>query len=163
MTNGFTPSDLKYFQKLPAIKKATPTRLYYTEEFQRHCVEAYKLGEPPSRIFRKAGLDPQLIGYKRVERAFDRWLKASDDSSPAAGPVLRIRRAEEAAEREVKASKPESDTQRIIELLSSIDTRLEKMTIILMRMHQMVAQQHRGGQQDGQAGLGQAGQAGQRG
>ena len=35
----------------------------------------YHAGESPVELFREAGLDPSLIGYKRIERCFARWRK----------------------------------------------------------------------------------------
>ena len=37
-----------------------------------HCA-VRRAGEKPTALFREAGLDPKLIGYKRIERAFARW------------------------------------------------------------------------------------------
>ena len=39
----------------------------------------YNAGESPSAIFREAGLDPKLIGYKRVERCIARWKQQERD------------------------------------------------------------------------------------
>lgn len=36
----------------------------------------YNAGESPAAIFREAGLDPKIIGYKRVERCISRWKQA---------------------------------------------------------------------------------------
>ena len=33
----------------------------------------YAEGGSPAAIFREAGLDPKIIGYKRVERCIARW------------------------------------------------------------------------------------------
>lgn len=45
-------------------------------------MERYAVGESPAGIFREAGLDPALIGYKRIERAIARWRK---DLAPEPG------------------------------------------------------------------------------
>ena len=39
-------------------------------------------GGSPAAIFREAGLDPKIIGYKRVERCIARW-KAEDAEKAA--------------------------------------------------------------------------------
>lgn len=39
----------------------------------------YNAGESPSAIFREAGLDSKLIGYKRVERCIARWKQQERD------------------------------------------------------------------------------------
>ena len=38
----------------------------------------YNAGESPAAIFREAGLDPKLIGYKRIERCIARWKKQEE-------------------------------------------------------------------------------------
>ena len=50
-----------------------PSRIIYTEEFKVDCVLRYAQGESPVQLFREAGLDPSLIGYKRIECAIARW------------------------------------------------------------------------------------------
>lgn len=40
------------------------------------CVIRYLAGESPTKIFREAGLPPELIGYKRIERSVARWKAA---------------------------------------------------------------------------------------
>lgn len=76
MTDGtqeFTPSEIKYLESLPAVERVSHNRIRYTEAFKRDCMRRYAMGESPSRIFRNAGLDSKLIGYKRIERAISRW------------------------------------------------------------------------------------------
>ncbi|MBW3090804.1 hypothetical protein KIH81_08985, partial [Bifidobacterium sp. 82T25] len=47
----------------------------------------YALGRRPVSIFRDAGLDPRLVGYKRIERAFARWKQAEHEpASPWGRP-----------------------------------------------------------------------------
>lgn len=50
-------------------------RITYTESFKHNCMRRYHAGESPVELFREAGLDPSLIGYKRIERCFARWRK----------------------------------------------------------------------------------------
>lgn len=54
---------------------ATSRRITYTESFKHNCMRRYHAGESPVELFREAGLDPSLIGYKRIERCFARWRK----------------------------------------------------------------------------------------
>ena len=42
-------------------------------EFRDDCMRRYAEGGSPAAIFREAGLDPKIIGYKRVERCIARW------------------------------------------------------------------------------------------
>ncbi|MBT1162159.1 HTH domain-containing protein [Bifidobacterium sp. SO1] len=51
------------------------TRIVYTDEFKKDFVERYRRGEKPVAIFRSYGLEPHLIGYKRIERCTARWVE----------------------------------------------------------------------------------------
>lgn len=142
---------MNYFRKLKAVKKVTPKRLYYTEGFQRHAIEQYKAGEPPSRIFRRAGLHPQLIGYKRIERAFHRWLRPDreddmleNETTPNEVSTSSIEQPAVSAndvEGGVEASGTMANPQ-FVETLDSINARLEEITIIMAGLHQTITEQY---------------------
>lgn len=69
----FSLNELRYLRGLPAVARVTEDRIYYTDRFREDATARYLQGESPTQIFREAGLDPKLIGHKRVERAFARW------------------------------------------------------------------------------------------
>lgn len=76
MRNGkFTIKERAYLSSLPAVKNVSATRIKYEEWFRTECMCRYDAGESPVAIFREAGLDPELIGYKRIERCIARWKK----------------------------------------------------------------------------------------
>lgn len=78
MTSGggmFSAEEIAYLKTLPAVADATAKRITYTEEFKIGVVQRYVQGESPVEIFREAGLEPALIGYKRIECAVARWRK----------------------------------------------------------------------------------------
>ncbi|PJM73272.1 transposase [Bifidobacterium primatium] len=50
-------------------------RIAYSEAFKVQCMTRYAAGDSPVQIFRDAGLDSSLIGYKRIERCIARWRK----------------------------------------------------------------------------------------
>ena len=75
---SFSPEEIEYLRTLPAVAEVTPTRIIYAEEFKKHCVRELRKGGSPVQIFREAGLDPALIGYKRIERSVARWRKTVD-------------------------------------------------------------------------------------
>ncbi|WP_146191995.1 transposase [Bifidobacterium catulorum] len=64
-----------YLRSLRAVKRVSCNRIRYTEEFKGHCMERYFNGDSPAVIFREAGLDSAIIGYKRIERCIARWRK----------------------------------------------------------------------------------------
>ena len=65
--------EVAYLKELPAVAEVTPRRIIYAEDFKARCMQRYRNGESPVKLFREAGLDPALIGYKRIERCFSRW------------------------------------------------------------------------------------------
>lgn len=73
----FSAREIKYLESLPAVEHASKERIKYTSEFRRECMRLYAQGESPVRIFRSAGLDPSLIGYKRIERCIARWKRTA--------------------------------------------------------------------------------------
>ncbi|PJM75433.1 HTH domain-containing protein [Bifidobacterium simiarum] len=81
----FTEEEREYLSHLPAVSKVSEDRIYYTDAFRDYCLRVYHRGESPSELFRWAGLDPKVIGYKRVERAFARW-RSWEASQTAASP-----------------------------------------------------------------------------
>lgn len=80
-STSFSVREIEYLQSLPAVERVTKDRIWYTSEFRRECMRLYAQGESPVRIFRSAGLDPTLVGYKRIERCIARWKQdiADDD------------------------------------------------------------------------------------
>lgn len=61
---------------LPAVANVSKDRITYSNAFKQVCVIRYLAGESPTKIFREAGLPPELIGYKRIERSVARWKAA---------------------------------------------------------------------------------------
>lgn len=74
---AFTAKTRKYLGSLDAVESVTQYRICYSKEFRDDCMRRYAEGGSPAAIFREAGLDPKIIGYKRVERCIARW-KAED-------------------------------------------------------------------------------------
>ena len=62
-----------YVSSLPAVESATNDRITYTDEFKHRIAAGYRNGQSPVAMFRAAGLGPELIGYKRIERCVARW------------------------------------------------------------------------------------------
>ena len=64
---------MEYVASLPAVKAVSAGRIRYADDFKRRVAEGYRRGESPVEMFRKAGLGPEVIGYKRIERCVARW------------------------------------------------------------------------------------------
>ena len=69
----FSSREIQYLESLPAVERVGHDRIIYRDGFKRDCVRRYAAGESPAKIFRNAGLDSSLIGYKRIERCISRW------------------------------------------------------------------------------------------
>lgn len=78
---AFTAKTRKYLGSLDAVESVTQYRICYSKEFRDDCMRRYAEGGSPAAIFREAGLDPKIIGYKRVERCVARW-KAENAERP---------------------------------------------------------------------------------
>lgn len=69
----FTHAEMQYLSILSAVTHVTSVRITYSDQFREDATRRYLAGESPVKIFRDAGLDPKLVGYKRIERALARW------------------------------------------------------------------------------------------
>ncbi len=69
----FTLKEAAYLRSLPAVKEVSATRITYSDKFKVECVRRYLKGDSARRIFRDAGLEPSIIGTKRIERCVARW------------------------------------------------------------------------------------------
>lgn len=68
--------ELQMLRDLPAVANVSKDLITYSNAFKQVCVIRYLAGESPTKIFREAGLPPELIGYKRIERSVARWKAA---------------------------------------------------------------------------------------
>ncbi len=70
--------DVDILRKNPFVSDVNETRIIYSNEFKEMFREKYGKGQGPTNIFREAGFDPKVIGYKRIERATYRWTKKTE-------------------------------------------------------------------------------------
>ncbi|MBQ0040957.1 MAG: hypothetical protein KBS56_02920 [Clostridiales bacterium] len=69
----FTEDQVNALRSNQYVESVTSRRITYTLEFKKKFVEEYRLGKGPRQIFKDAGFDVDALGYKRIERASDRW------------------------------------------------------------------------------------------
>ena len=74
---SFSSEEIQLLRGLPAVANVTPDRITYSDTFKQVCTIRYLAGESPTKIFREAGLPPDLVGYKRIERSVARWKAAA--------------------------------------------------------------------------------------
>ena len=77
----FSVREVEYLESLPAVERVRSGRIMYAEAFKQEAVRRYLDGESPAEIFRSAGLDSSLIGYKRIERSMARWRRTVQPAS----------------------------------------------------------------------------------
>ena len=58
------------------VLSASSKRIVYADTFKQFFVEKYQQGFKPREIFKLAGFDVDALGFKRIERASNRWLTA---------------------------------------------------------------------------------------
>lgn len=74
---AFSDEEIQLLRGLPAVSNVTRDRITYSDTFRQVCTIRYLAGESPTKIFREAGLPPELVGYKRIERSVARWKDAA--------------------------------------------------------------------------------------
>lgn len=84
---AFSDEEIQLLRGLPAVANVTHNRITYSDAFKQVCTIRYLAGESPTKIFREAGLPPDLVGYKRIERSVARW-KAAAIKSVSGGDHL---------------------------------------------------------------------------
>ena len=85
MSRAFTPQEQAYLASLPAVSSVSENTITYAPQFRASCMDRYYAGESPMEIFRSEGLDPALIGAKRIERCVARDAHAAGQARPGGG------------------------------------------------------------------------------
>ena len=69
----FNKTERQYLCALPAVDSCTESRINWNREFIGTVQSEIEAGAHPTEIFRKAGVGPEIIGRKRIERCVARW------------------------------------------------------------------------------------------
>ena len=75
----FSTEQVAALNANPYVDKVTSKRVEYSEAFKKLFIDRYRLGVQPRDIFKDAGFDVEALGYKRIERAADRWRKMNNE------------------------------------------------------------------------------------
>lgn len=77
----FTDIQVKKLRKNKWIKSITNKAITYTDEFKfkllKECTDCKKF---PRDVFYECGIDPSIVGKKRIENAANRWRKQYKNS-----------------------------------------------------------------------------------
>ena len=157
----FTRKQAAYLRSLPAVERVVDGRVTYSESFKRHCMRRYAAGESPAVIFREAGLDSSVIGYKRIERCIARWRKTVMPSMKESGELTPETIAEEASGVVNPESEPfrmsyEKLLERQINRIDELEHELSSLRRQLIRQQkQMLAEFDREDHERGGASMGE--------
>lgn len=76
--NYFTDEQVALLKDNPYIEKITNKSIKYSLKFKREFWRKYTLGESPSAIVQSFGIDPKLLGYRRLSNIVQRIKMESD-------------------------------------------------------------------------------------
>ena len=68
-----TEEEIKILSQNKYVEIVSSHSIKYTYKFKCHFITELQAGKKPTQIFREAGLDPSILGSKRIERATARW------------------------------------------------------------------------------------------
>lgn len=66
-TNPFTKEQVEHLRANHYVKSVSTSTIRFTEEFKRFCYNKRKSGTPVRNIFLECGIDPEILGDKRIE------------------------------------------------------------------------------------------------
>lgn len=71
----FSEDEIRMLRGLDAVDSCGERRIIWNHAFIERAKERLAAGESPTDIFRRAGVGPEVIGHKRIERCVARWRK----------------------------------------------------------------------------------------
>ena len=102
----FSEEDLEQIKRNQYVLSATSKRITYTDGFKQFFIDKYQQGLTPREIFKLAGFNLDALGYKRIEKAADRWLTAG-------GITLHRNEPSEKERLEIKIAKQQEEIDRL--------------------------------------------------
>lgn len=69
----FTEQEIMGLVENKYVAKATQKSIKFTVAFKLHFLEEYAKGNVAKVIFEKAGINPNILGSKRIEQCTSRW------------------------------------------------------------------------------------------
>ena len=64
-SNKFTEEEQELLRKNPYVVKVSQTTITYSEQFKQQFFIAYQHGEPPSKILRDMGFNPNMVDNEK--------------------------------------------------------------------------------------------------
>ena len=69
----FDVEERQYLRSLSAVDECSEKRIIWNKYFIHYVESELELGSRPVDLFRSAGVGPEVIGCKRIERCVARW------------------------------------------------------------------------------------------
>ena len=69
----FDEDEIRMLLELDAVETCSKKRITWNHEFIKRAKKELAEGESPTDIFRRAGVGPEIVGHKRIERCAARW------------------------------------------------------------------------------------------
>ncbi len=70
----FSSEEIELLRQNPNVKNVTEKSIQFSEQFKLQAVELYHQGLKPMDIFRDAGFDVSVLGFRRISNAFWNWM-----------------------------------------------------------------------------------------
>lgn len=73
--NYFTDDQMEILKGSPYVKRVSKATVAFTEEFKAEFIRLYHQGTGPADIIRQLGIDPKILGRRRIRNLSDRIRK----------------------------------------------------------------------------------------
>ncbi|MFA6624212.1 MAG: HTH domain-containing protein [Bacilli bacterium] len=103
----FSKYAIKTMNRNPNVRKCTPSKIMFTEEFALKVCEALKKGEDPCQVFTDNGFSIRVLGRSRISGIIGLWrsqygLEGLEKRKPAPKPKKHVETASERRERNLQ-------------------------------------------------------------
>lgn len=63
----FTTEEIEYLRSSRNVQHVSKTTIKFTEDFKKHFYQQWKHGKTARQLFAENGIDPDVLGVKRIE------------------------------------------------------------------------------------------------
>lgn len=123
--------EIRILKRNKQVIDVDEKRIIYSNEFKELFIKEYLTGKKPGQIFADAGLNPNILGSKRIERATARWKESYYAETLGKYQAWEIRKANS----ENRKTELEAKRERIKKQRKAYIKRLDKKERQLERQH----------------------------
>ncbi len=121
---NFTPEEVQVLRENPNVLRVSDNRITYTRAFKVHLVDEYRKGKRPTQIFREAGFDTKVLGYKRIERAVANWKETYERNA------LLLEMGKEVVEEDTRIWKEEEYQLMLAKMMKEMEALKEQLSML---------------------------------